>query len=305
MLPSTERSESENSEGLTPQPMGFTDILDATFSLYRSHLRTFLGVAVIFPFAELCLQLSMDFPQLVPQVFLRIVITITSSLVLTIVGTGGIVMVTAMCYLEKQTTSRDALHRVLQQFFPLIGCTLLWTLTVAVLAVPLVGIPFAIYFAVGIPFAIYFAVRWGFFVETVLLERKPVRAALRRSGELVQDMWWRVCGMFLAFFLLSSAIHTVLEVSLGFIFVLSGVVDGVDLVDILRWAISGDSVFGPDDLVLYTITTGIHLLLSVFTFPIWIIGITLLYFNQRIRKEGFDLEMRANILQNVDTEHKM
>ena len=32
---------------------------------------------------------------------------------------------------------------------------------------------------------------------------------------------------------------------------------------------------------------------DTFAMPIWVIGDTLLYFNQRIRKEGFDIEMMA------------
>ena len=30
-----------------------------------------------------------------------------------------------------------------------------------------------------------------------------------------------------------------------------------------------------------------------------------LYFNQRIEKEGFDIEMRANTSQNLDGKHKI
>ena len=37
----------------------------------------------------------------------------------------------------------------------------------------------------------------------------------------------------------------------------------------------------------------INLGIDIFTMPIWVIGGTLLYFNQRIRKEGFDIEMMA------------
>jgi len=37
----------------------------------------------------------------------------------------------------------------------------------------------------------------------------------------------------------------------------------------------------------------INLGVDIFTMPIWGIGSTLLYFNQRIRKEAFDIEMMA------------
>ena len=38
--------------------------------------------------------------------------------------------------------------------------------------------------------------------------------------------------------------------------------------------------------------------LSALIFPIWIIGITLLYFDLRIRKEGFNGEMPLNNTAN-------
>ena len=66
-----------------------------------------------------------------------------------------------------------------------------------------------------------------------------------------------------------------------------------------------DSIFGTDDLILYAITTGFHLVVSLFLFPIWGIGSTLLYFNQRIEKEGFDIEMRANTSQYLAAKHTM
>ena len=53
MLELTETSKSDTGKVLTLQPMGFTDILDAMFSLYRTHFRLFVGIATIYIFAEL------------------------------------------------------------------------------------------------------------------------------------------------------------------------------------------------------------------------------------------------------------
>ena len=43
----------------------------------------------------------------------------------------------------------------------------------------------------------------------------------------------------------------------------------------------------------YTLMYLINLGIDTFVTPIWVIGCTLLYFDQRIRKEGFDIEMMA------------
>ena len=42
-------------------------------------------------------------------------------------------------------------------------------------------------------------------------------------------------------------------------------------------------------VLMYLINLGI----DTFTMPIWVIGFTRLYFDQRIRKEGFDIEVMA------------
>ena len=287
MLPPTETSKSEDTKIQTLQPIGFTDILDGMFSLYRRSFRLFAQIAAIAIFAELILYVSLDFT---PQDSLPLAIAIIISLSLSVVSIGGIVVVAASRYLEKPITARAALQHVVQRFFPLIASVVLWVLVIAVLTITIIGIPFAI----------YFAVRWGFFVETLLLEGTSVRAALKRSSALVSGMWWRMCGMLLAVFLMSTAIHAVFEISFGVILILSGGAGAIDLMAIIEWATIGSSVFGPDNLTLYLLTTGVHLAISVVTFPLWVIGVTILYFNQRIRKEAFDVEMQANVLQDLD-----
>ena len=49
----------------------------------------------------------------------------------------------------------------------------------------------------------------------------------------------------------------------------------------------------PEASLSYGMMCFINLGVDIFTMPIWVIGGTLLYFNQRIRKEGFDIEMMA------------
>ena len=291
MLEPTETSRSDNSEGMTLQPMGFTDILDGMFSLYRSHFRVFVGIAVVDVFAECIGQVLVDFPHFLQPDSLQLIVAFVITTFGLIVSIGGIVVANATFYLGRQITARAALGRVLQRLFPLLGSALLWALVVSVLAVTIVGIPFAL----------YFAVRWGFFVETLLLEGVSARDALRRSSELVTGMWGQMCGMLLAVCLLSAAIHAVFEISVGFVLVLSGIVNEIDLTDILEWGTIGSSIFTPDDLILYIAMTGLHLALSLVTTPLWVIGVTLLYFNQRIQKEGFDIQRQADISQNLDT----
>ena len=125
-----------------------------------------------------------------------------------------------------------------------------------------------------------------------MLEKPVVSTPFRRSGQLVSEMWWQMFGMLLAIFLFSTLVHAIFEISIGFILILSNLGGEIDFIDILEWGLFGES-FENNTSLFYAISLVIHLLVYVISFPIWIIGITLLYYNQRIRKEGFDIEMQA------------
>ena len=169
MLESTETLKSDNREGMVPQAMGFTDILDAMFSLYRHHFRVFVGIAAVGLFAEFIGQVLVDFPQFIQPSFLQLIVALVITIFGLIISIGGVVVASATLYLGRRITAHAALGRVLQRLLPLLGCTLFWALVVVVLAVTIVGIPFAL----------YFAVRWGFFVETLLLEGISARDAFK------------------------------------------------------------------------------------------------------------------------------
>ena len=65
-----------------------------------------------------------------------------------------------------------------------------------------------------------------------------------------------------------------------------------DLVEMLR------RMFVPQlttwkELVIHSIQNFLSLAITCLMLPVGIIGATLVYFDQRIRKEGFDIEMRV------------
>ncbi|MCY3742124.1 MAG: hypothetical protein OXH00_14000 [Candidatus Poribacteria bacterium] len=146
--------------------------------------------------------------------------------------------------------------------------------------------------AVLAPFALYFAVRWMFASAVVLLEKPLIRRAFERSSELTRGRWWHVGGMLVSFAVLSFAIQRIVVGMIGFIFMLTKAMGETTSMDILKWMI----MYGTDSSnpLFYVIMWWINLIVGTLIFPIWIIGITLLYFDLRIRKEGFDIEMQVN-----------
>lgn len=136
------------------------------------------------------------------------------------------------------------------------------------------------------PFSLYFAVRWTFATTAVLLEKPLIRRAFERSGELTRGRWWQTWGMLVAFAVLSFAIHRIVVGMIGFILILTKVIGKTTTTDILKWMIMSD--IDSSNPLFYAIIGWTNTIVGTLIFPIWVIGITLLYFDLRIRKEGFD-----------------
>lgn len=103
----------------------------------------------------------------------------------------------------------------------------------------------------------------------------------------------RVCRITFAILLFEIAVYYILGNSLGVVFVLLGIVQDGNLMetigDLLSLKYEDIRPTSLNSLVMYVVYLGVEAL----TFPIYAIGIMLLYYDLRIRKEGFDIEMRV------------
>ena len=113
---------------------------------------------------------------------------------------------------------------------------------------------------IGIPFAIYFGVRWTFIWQAALLQGVGPRDALSASSDLVKGNWWRVFGILLVVGIIVGVIGFVLNLTVGLIPIVGSIVAGI----------------------LPT--------------PIFITAATLLYYDLRVRREGYNLEKVASEL---------
>ena len=280
--------QSDNNETTsTPlHPMSFVDILDGIFSLYRNHFRLFLGIVAIYIVIGLGLDLisvaavtgAAPITSITIAVFMGIGSFIVSFLVV-----AGLAYASALVYLDRDITAQDALQQAWRRFFSLLGSAILWGLVVGGLFITIIGIPFAI----------YFSVRWGFYTLPVLFEETTARNALRRSTELVRGTWWRVFGIMLAVSVIAFMISFILEVSFGFILTIIGIAEVEDATlwdTIRRLFIPLPSEVG---WFPYAIRRFVSVTIAGLAMPIGIIGSMLLYFDLRIRKEAFDIEMQV------------
>jgi len=237
--------------------MGFGEILDTIFSLYRKHFLLFLGIITVYFLGSLVTYLldgslqGSNRKDLVPNFV---------SIPFVLVSMGGVIIATAAIFLDRHITSSDALKQTLRRFWYLLGIYLLWA---AVLIIPFIVsllflssfvrrgifsfrvlfIPFAF-----LPFSIYFAVRWGFVFEVLLLEKTNVKNAFKRSSELVRGTWWRVFGLLVLILLLSVAILYIVEISLGSIFILAKAAGGTDFKELIQWSVMEEDL-GSSNLI--------------------------------------------------------
>ncbi len=283
------------------KPLGIGDILDGTFSLYRNHITLFLGVASVYLIA---IVIEYSIKGFLSNPNLSKILASLISLPFAVLSMGGIVVAAATIYLGGEITSSTALKQTFRRLWTLVFCHLLWRM---VQVIPLLFIVLSINSVIRtgtwalpimsaiicIPIIIYFSVRWIFYVETVIIEKCSVGEALRRSSELVQENWWKVFGIICLILLSSSAVRYILENSLGIVLISANLAGGTDLITLIQWSIM-DNVLDTKSYPFYVIMTGAQMVLKALVVPIWIIGVTLLYFDRRVRKEGYDIEIVAN-----------
>jgi hypothetical protein len=109
-------------------------------------------------------------------------------------------------------------------------------------------------------------------VPVLLTEDAHGTSALRRSRELVRGNWWRVFAVVALGYLLSGILGGAIE----------GVVAGVTTVSTSSDTVAGAVV----NIVAGTVS-------SLITTPFVAAFLTVLYFDLRVRKEAFDLQLLA------------
>ena len=305
-----------NNEPQKLRPMGFGDLLDAIFSLYRAHFLPFLAIASGYFIVILIVILIVFLDDSVGR-GAKIAIwisAVSATFGVSIFVVSGLVFAGTEAYLGRKIRVGAVLRQVMRHFFQYFIGSLLFALLailstffsilfiVLLLLFPsplaatdivnlIVGLSF---FLISACFIVLFGTYCGFYLSAVSVEGKSIRAGLRRSRELIRGRRWRVIGTVLAIFLLPFAIGFVLRAVFAFLLVLTGL-DGVgSFLETVRWMSLWELPTNLSELRLsYVLMYLINLGVDTFTIPIWVIGCTLLYFDQRIRKEGFDIETMA------------
>jgi hypothetical protein len=107
---------------------------------------------------------------------------------------------------EQPAGFQSACITVLRRIWRLVGVQLLITLLLILIAVTIIGIPFAIRKLVD----------WGFAQQEILFEDRSIREAMRASTRLVRGQWWRAAGIVATFSILGQIPGPILGYALLF-----------------------------------------------------------------------------------------
>ena len=123
------------------------------------------------------------------------------------------------------------------------------------------------------PLWVWIAVRWAVVLPAMVVERRGVFDAMRRSWWLLQGCWWRTFGTLLLIFVLYYLVTQALTAFVQVFQVLGLLINPA--------------------VVLAVITSGTELV-SALTAPVLPIAATLIYFDLRVRREAIDLLQLAD-----------
>jgi hypothetical protein len=266
-------------EGHSPRlrPLSLGEILDVAFKICLTHWKTLLKAVliVVVPMQILTTILTADYTidsldmdtaqtpeeslDQLNQYLGGIAVASVLQVVATTLATAACVRAIAQAYLGESTDWRASVSHALRRLPALLLVVLLWGVAVLVGTV--------LFIAPGV----WLFVAWGFGLPALLVEGKRGTKALGRSFGLVTGRWWRTFGVLVLGFLIAMLISMMVQLVF-----LIGIFIGADNHTLV---LTLDAIAGAAGLAATT--------------PFQAALLTILYFDLRVRKEAFDLELLA------------
>jgi hypothetical protein len=273
------------------RPLSLGEILDRTFSLYRRHFVLFVGITAIPHLLILGMNLWQTIFMKVPQLTIKGplgteihrpagptgimalglawgIVALVVYLIAYLFSQGGTIYAVSELYLGRAATVESSLRRVWGQLASLFGVIILNGLAVGVAFIFLI-----------IP-GIYLACRLITCVPAALLEDVGARESLERSLFLTKDNAGRAFLIYLLYFVLTYAAALLIVGPLG-----------------LAIAMHGKD---PNTLRILTALVQVAtFLMGIVIGPILLIATSVFYYDLRVRKEAFDLQLMMNPSGNI------
>ena len=258
------------------RPLSTGELLDRTFSLYRSHFGLFVGIFALphlISLAFQCLGVALQSPVRALQVgnvmnFLAWTYgALFLSMILTAVSQSATVVAVSDVHLERPASVMDSYGRVKTQLFGVVAMSLLINVAVFVGCL-----------AIIVPGVLLFLM-WSLAVPVKVLESKGIFDAMSRSMELTKGSRGRIFVIWILFFVLNVGVSWLLQwpilAAAG-----AGSRGGV-MQSTAAWQVASHSA---------------NFISQCLVGPIATIAFSLVYYDQRVRKEAFDLQLMMSTI---------
>jgi len=290
------------------RPRSVTELVDAAFQLVRLHYVQFVSISAVFLIPAILVQAlfarstgpfvipsatGTTGQTLAPGAILPFTLVALVVGLLGLLGTAAVVVGVSDSYVHDRVDVGQAVRRVLGRFGPIIGGAVGQALAMAISAFILVfgamlvvgvlvlvlpkGTATALMGVLVVPivligevavFARVFAVPM-----VIVLEGGTVGHAFSRSLELTRGSVGRVIGVLVLTGLIFLALFGAILFFIGYL-----------------------SAVAPRGGPMYAVLSSV---INIFAYPIYTVFITLLYYDLRIRKDGFDLEVMSRELMGA------
>ena len=253
------------------RPLSTSELLDRTFYLYRNNFPLFVGITAIPQLLVLALHLSAAVMAIGGQLIGLGVITLVSlfaNYVAIQVSHSATVVAVSNVHLDQPVSIGSAYRTARPAMLRVIGISLV-IIIAAFLGFLLLVIP-----------GIYLLLMWSLAIPVTVLEGGGLNVSTARSRQLTNGSRGRIFIIYLLIVVLAIVISVVIEWPLGILAALLGYRQTGNLMAVVE-AVQAAGNF------ISTCLIG----------PLATIALTLIYYDQRVRKEGFDLELMMARLQ--------
>jgi hypothetical protein len=288
------------------RPLGVGDVLDRTFNVYRAKPLLFIGLSAIWylllvlffivlavvvfasVLAGFARQLTTANPELIAGTIVGIIgfvfIAVVVAILLFSAQSAALVHAAARRYLAKDVTIGDAFRAGLGASARLfvagilvfLAIVALWAVLFIAAALTNQFLAFAVAFIVAIVATGYLGASWLVAPVIVVMEKMGPVAALGRAWRLSEGNRWRILAMQLLLFILNLILSIVIGALFGGFAAVGSTSDQIGLSNVVQSLVNFAS--------------------TIVWAPVEWIAFTVLYYDLRVRKEAFDLQLAAEAL---------
>lgn len=263
------------------RPLSVGELLDKAFRIYRMNFLVLIGMAAVVLIPEAVLQTlsvlyfdNATIASLISQAFIHLI------------AYAAMTVFIAHVHVGREISFRDSYGLGLKRYWSIFGANFLMGLAIGapmilvMLCSMTVGVLSLVVIMLWLPLAVFLSTRWSLYTPAILAEDIGSSEALKRSWVLTEGYFWRVLGTSFAAGLLAMLITVFPSLISKYVFL---------------------SLLSLSYNLVQVINVVIEMAAAMLALPFSIAVIVLIYYDLRVRKEGFDLEVMADTLGSPET----